>query len=106
MLSLEPYLVSVSLPIGGKRETKGNELGNEIETIDGLPFKLRNGMGTSERNQRPKYWLLVSKKASLYLSHYFSHLGLPIGWNSTNFSKEQAPLAFTYLSVETGNLAV
>ena len=43
--------VSKSLPIGRKRETKGNETGNEQETKRGFLCKTGNGQGMSYGNE-------------------------------------------------------
>ena len=43
--------VSMHAPIGGKRETKGNETGNEQETKRGFLYKTGNGPETRYGNE-------------------------------------------------------
>ena len=46
----DPRLVSVSLPIGGKRETDGNQTGNSEETKPPYLCRIGNGTNPDDRN--------------------------------------------------------
>jgi len=46
----DKVLVSVSLPIGGKRETDGNQTGNGEETQPPLLCRNGNGENSDDRN--------------------------------------------------------
>lgn len=53
-------LVSNSLPIGGKRETKGNENGNWMETKAGFFCRTGNKTETKHGNESRLFVTLVS----------------------------------------------